>query len=90
MTHEGNGRRRALEAVNGKPGSIKSREEINEHRFGELKDERTDRKTSINQVMKQYKKLHRGLRKQSRRKPDIYTKTDSDKIRKISTHSSTK
>lgn len=40
--------------------------------------------------MKQYKKLHRGLRKQSRRKPDIYTKTDSDKIRKISTHSSTK
>ena len=55
MTHEGNGRRRALEAVNGKLGSIKSREEINEHRFGELKDERTDRKTSINQVMKQYK-----------------------------------
>lgn len=43
MTHEGNGRRRALEAVNGKPGSIKSREEINEHRFGELKDERTEK-----------------------------------------------
>ena len=54
MTHEGNGRR-ALGAVNGKLGSIKSREEINEHRFGELEDERTDRKQSINQEMKQHK-----------------------------------
>lgn len=55
MTHERNGRRRALEAINGKLESIKSREEINVHRFGELKDERTGRKTSINQVMKQHK-----------------------------------
>lgn len=35
--------------------AIKSKEEINEHRFGELKDERTDRKQSINQKMKQHK-----------------------------------
>ena len=55
MTHEGNGRRRALGTVNGELGSIKSREEINGHRFGELKDERTDRKQSINQEMKQHK-----------------------------------
>lgn len=54
MTHEGNGRRRALGTVNGE-GSIESREEINGHRFGELKDERTDRKQSINQEMKQHK-----------------------------------
>ena len=62
MTHEGNGRRRALGAVNGKLGSIKSKEEINEHRFGELKDERTDRKQSINQKMKQHKKQCKEVR----------------------------
>lgn len=55
MTREGNGRRRTSGAVKGKLGSIKSREEINGHRFGELKDERTDRKQSINQEMKQHK-----------------------------------
>lgn len=43
MTQQANSRKRALEAINGKLESIKSRKEINEHRFRGLKDERTEK-----------------------------------------------
>lgn len=42
MTHQGN-RKRALEAINGKLESIKSREKTNEHGFRGLKDERKEK-----------------------------------------------
>lgn len=64
-----------VRAVNGKPESIKGREEINEHRFRGLKHESTDRKTSINQVMKQHKNHIEDLENKSRRKSKIYMKT---------------
>lgn len=64
-----------VRAVNGKPESSKRRGEIKEHRFRGLKHESTDRKTSIDQVMKQHKNHREDLENKSRRKSKIYVKT---------------
>lgn len=66
-----------MEAGNSQLESIKGREKINEHRFRRLKEERTERKTSINQVMKQHKNHTKDLENKSRRKSRIDMKTNS-------------
>lgn len=77
MMQPGNGKKWALEAINGKLESIKSREEINEQI--QKTEGWKDRKNSINQIVKQHKNHTENLENKSRRKFEIYMKTNSDK-----------